>query len=302
MYLKILIIISIVLTSFLLKKAGVLSKKDGEVILNKILFYLVIPAAVFLSISQTQLSLDLIFLPLSEIGIALTCFSAAFLYAKWAKLDNRTKGVLFAGVTMMNLQMVAYPFLKFVYGDEAFVRLVLFDFAGAIMAFTFVYFIAIYYGASSEERNIKISLLKFIKVPLVWALFLGISVNLSPISLPDFIKDFLELIEKPLVPLLLVALGLYFEPRLNKMKHLLAGIFIRIGIGFAAGLLMVTIFHLEGLNQLVVLVCSIMPAGYNTLVFSAKEKLDEEFAASFVSISVIVSLILIPILSFFLGY
>lgn len=300
MYLEILIIISVILISFLLKKAGILNKKDGEVILNKVLFYVVIPAAIFLSMSQIQLSLDLFFLPLSNWGISLICLTAAFLYAKVARLENKTKGTLLVGVTMINIQMVAYPFLKLVYGDEAFARLILFEFGAACIAFTLVYFIAVYYGEVSEKKSIKESLSRFVRVPLVWVLFLGIGVNLASVSLPVFIKDLLDLIAKPLVPLLLISLGLYFEPKLNKIKHLLAGIFIRIGIGFAAGLLMVTLFNLEGLNRIVVLVSSLMPIGYNALTFSAKEKLDEEFAASLVTTSVIVSIALIPILTFFL--
>lgn len=300
MYLKILVIISIILISFLLKKAGVLSKKDGEIVLNKILFYIVIPAAIFLSISQIQLSPDLIFLPLSNWGISFICLAVALIYAKIVKLENKIKGTLLIGVTMINIQMVAYPFLKLIYGDEAFARLILFEFGAACIAFTLAYFLAVYYGGALGEKNIKESLVKFAKVPLVWALFVGLGVNMASVALPDFIKDLLELIAKPLVPLLLISLGLYFEPKLNKVKHLLAGIFIRIGIGFAAGLLMVTLFNLEGLNRIVVLVSSIMPIGYMTLVFSAKEKLDEEFAASLVTISVVVTLALIPILIFFL--
>mgnify|MGYP001582722476 FL=1 len=277
-----------------------MSKKDGEVILTKILFYVVIPAAIFLSISQVQLSSDLIFLPLSNWGISLICLAAGFLYAKITKLENKTKGTLLMGVTMINIQMVAYPFLKLIYGDEAFARLILFEFGAACIAFTLVYFLAVYYGEASEKKGIKESLNKFVKIPLVWALFLGIGVNLSSVTLPVFIKDLLDLIAKPLVPMLLISLGLYFELKFNKIKHLLAGIFIRIGVGFAAGLLMVTLFHLEGLNRIVVLVSSIMPIGYMTLAFSAKEKLDEEFAASLVTTSVIVSIALIPILTFFL--
>jgi hypothetical protein len=304
MYFKILIIICLIAVGFILKKVGIFNRGVGEALLTKVLFYVILPAAIFLNISQIPLSTELFFLPISCWGISLICFSVAFLYAKWAKLGNKTKGTLFAGTTMINLQMVAYPFLKFVYGEEAFGRLLIFEFGGYILAFTFVYFLAIYYGNPKTERKgerIKQSLIRLIKVPPIWALFLGIAVNLGRISLPVFLKDLLGLASSGMVPLLLLSLGIYFEPSLNKIKHLAAAIFIRIGIGFAAGLLMVNLFQLEGLSRTVVLIVSIMPAGYNALVFSAKEKLDEEFAASLVAISVIVSLAIIPILTFFLG-
>ncbi|MDO8558732.1 MAG: AEC family transporter [bacterium] len=303
MYLKILIITSIILTGFLLKKAGILSKKDGEVLLNKVLFYVVLPSAIFLNISKLPLSFDLIFLPISVWGIALICLAAAFLYAKLVKMPNRTKGTLFAGTTMMNMQMVAYPLISFVYGAEAFGKLLIFEFGGYLWAFTAVYFLAIYYGKSDngEGGGIGKSFKKFLKIPPIWALFSGIAVNLLSAPVPDFLKDVLAITSAPMLLLLLISLGIYFEPKINKIRDLAAAISIRIGIGLAAGFLMVTLFHLEGLSRIVVLVTSMMPAGYNTLVFSAKEKLDEEFAASLVAISVIVSLAFIPLLTLFIG-
>lgn len=71
---------------------------------------------------------------------------------------------------------------------------------------------------------------------------------------------------------------------------------IRTGIGLLLGLLFVYLFDLNGVSRTVVLVCSSAPSGLNTLVFSSMEKLDNEFAASVVSYSVIVGMILIPLL------
>lgn len=298
MYTRILIIIFIILFSYLLKKIDLLNKKDGEVILNKVIFYLVLPAAVFLTMSQIPFSVDLIFLPLSAVGIILICFVAAFLFTKWSRLERKTKGVLIISTMIMNMGMVAYPLFQFVYGKEGFARAVLFDFGNGFLTFSLVYFLAVYYG-NSAEKTVKDSLFRFLKLPPIWALLLGIGINLAQISLPVVIKDTLDLIGKPLIFLLLVSLGLYFEPKLNKIGPLLGAIFIRIGVGLIAGFLMVEIFNLEGLNRVVVLISSIMPAGYNTLVFAAKERLDEDFAASVVFATVVISLILIPILSFF---
>ena len=103
MYNKILIIILIILASFFLKKIGLFSKKDGEVILNKVVFYLVLPAAVFLAMSQISLSKELLFLPLSAAGIMLICFMASWLYARLSGLESKTKGTFIISTMIMNM-------------------------------------------------------------------------------------------------------------------------------------------------------------------------------------------------------
>lgn len=316
MYSSIFIVIGVAALGFFLKRVWpqIFNKELGDMLLGKVLFYVVLPATIFLNISQLKLSSELFLLPISVWFISFICFLVAFLYAKWVKLGNKTKGALFAGTTMINMQMVGYPFISLTYGAEAFGRLMIFEFGGYLLAFTFVYGLVVYYGAKSRaekgtkegsgearKRILQTLKQKLIAAPPIWALFLGIIVNFTQISLPGIVKDFLDVIGKPTFFMLLFSLGLYFEPKLDKIKHLAAGIFIRIGIGFAAGLLAVTLFQFEGLNRVVVLTMSIMPAGYNALVFSVKEDADKEFAASLVAISVVVSLAIIPILTFFLG-
>ncbi len=298
MYLKILVIISVALIGFLLKKVGILSKKDGEIILSKLVFNLVLPVAIFLSLSQSSLSWSLVYLPISALVIILICFAVSWLYTGAIKLNNKTKGTFIIGTMLMNTSAVAFPFFQLIYGNEGFGRVAIFDFAGAFLGFSLVYFLAVYYG-NSEKKNIRASLIKIIKTPVIWALLLGIGVNLLGFSLPIFLKETLDLIAMPITPLFLISLGLYFEPKLDKIKQLFPAIFIRFGVGLAAGLLMVKIFNLEGLNRAVVLISSVAPSAYLTLIYSVKEKLDEDFAASLVAVSVVVGLIMIPIFSFF---
>ena len=95
------------------------------------------------------------------------------------------------------------------------------DFAVAIITFSLVYFVAVHYGGEENNRGkMKESLMKTVKLPAMWAMIFGIGINLSGISLPTVITDSLDLLSKPLVPLLLIALGLYFEPKLHKIKRL----------------------------------------------------------------------------------
>jgi len=50
-----------------------------------------------------------------------------------------------------------------------------------------------------------------------------------------------------------------------------------------------------------VVVCSALPIGFNTLIFANLENMDREFAATEVSISILIALFLIPYLIWLLG-
>ena len=73
---------------------------------------------------------------------------------------------------------------------------------------------------------------------------------------------------------------------------------IRILGGLAFGILLSNLFGLEDMLRKVVIICSSAPVGYNTLVLSSLENLDKEFAASLVSISLILGIIYVPVLMF----
>ena len=98
----------------------------------------------------------------------------------------------------------------------------------------------------------------------------------------------------PTAPLVMIALGLYFEPSFKQLEYALLAVLIRMGVGLALGFGLSYLFGLTGLVRTVVISCSALPIGFNTLIFADLENLDREFAATEVSISMIVAMFLIP--------
>ncbi len=74
-----------------------------------------------------------------------------------------------------------------------------------------------------------------------------------------------------------------------------------MGVGLALGIALALIFNLHGVTRSVVVVCSALPIGFNTLIFANLENMDREFAATEVSISILIALFLIPYLIWLLG-
>ncbi|UCH84595.1 MAG: AEC family transporter, partial [Candidatus Latescibacterota bacterium] len=132
--------------------------------------------------------------------------------------------------------------------------------------------------------------------PPLWALVAGLAMNAAGIGLHPHISHFLTSIGNLVVPLVMLALGIYFSPRLVKWRLLITVLVIRSGGGLVLALVLSALFGLDGLTRSVLVICGAAPVGYNTLVFSSLAKLDVEFAASLLSTSILFALLYVPAL------
>lgn len=274
------------------KALRLLSKEDAPVLLRFVLS-VSLPAIVILSISRLQLSFDLFLIPLSAVIIVFITYFIASFMGKQLKLPKATYGSFLVGAMVMN-SAFALPFFS-IYQDGAGLALAsFFDIGNSFLIFTFIYLQAIKYG--DKAHTDKIEWKKFAKLPPLWALAVALVIKGLRLELAPVTMDFLTLLSNPTAPLVMIALGLYFEPQVKQLVPALVAVLIRNGIGLAIGFALAAIFGLEGLNRTVVITCSALPIGFNTLMFAEMENMDREFAATEVSISLIVALFLIPYL------
>ncbi|MBT5419572.1 MAG: AEC family transporter, partial [Candidatus Cloacimonetes bacterium] len=264
--------------------------------LLKIVFYVTLPALTFLSGSTAILTLKFFYLPIIAIAVVLIIFSVSFPLSKKFNLPKATQGTFIVGTLIMNTGFTL-PFVLAAYGNQGLAIYTIFDFGNTLMIFTFAYYFAIKYG---NKENSKIQIKKFLLLPPIWGLILGITYNLLKFELHPTAINFLEIVGKPTIFLVILSLGIYFSPKVTNLGKMLTVFSLRIGLGMALGLLAVYLFNIEGIMRtLVVLFCG-APVGYNTLIFASLEELDKEFAASLVSISLLLGIIYVPILIYFL--
>jgi predicted permease len=93
----------------------------------------------------------------------------------------------------------------------------------------------------------------------------------------------------------MIALGLIFEPKLKRLGSVMIAVFIRMGIGLMLGWLLCLILGLEGMTRTIIIASAGTPIGFNTLIFANLENMDKEFAASMVSISILIALVYLPL-------
>ncbi len=279
---------------FFLKLSRLLNTDHASGII-KIVFYVALPALIIQTVSSISLSWQMFLLAGLSAIIIIILFFAAKLTASIFNLSREQLGVFIIGSLIMNNGFVM-PFVVSVYGDTGFATFSFLDVGNALMVFTFVYFQAARYGSSLKKGQM---VKKIFAIPPLWALLLAIFINITDLKLSIIIVTFLEKIGQITIPLVMLALGIYFSPKFNKVATSLTVATIRIGGGFVVGLLLSVIFGLTGVTKAVLLLCASAPVGYNTLVFSTLEGLDEKLAASAISYSIIMWLICVPFILYY---
>ncbi len=292
---KILPVIFIFLLGYLLKRLGVLKQEHGDVLM-KIVFYLSIPSLVILSLTRVELNMEYALLPVISFSVIMIQFGVSLFAGKLMHLDRRTHGVLLAGTMIMNIGF-AFPFVIAAYGDEGLALMSVFDLSNALLAFTLVYYLACCYGRSGQASGMLYR--KFLLNPPLWALSAGIILNLSGTAIPPLPAKLFQILGDLTVPLLMIALGVFFNLKLIKPGPVFAGIFIRMGLGFAIGWTFCLVLGLDGLVRSIVLIGASAPVGFNSIIFASMEELDTEYAASMVSFGILAGMVLIPLIIYF---
>ena len=288
-------IILLALIGFILKKINFFDTSHADLFL-KIVFYIAIPGLIFSSFDQLVLDHQLISLPFFAAFILLFNFGLSYLLGLKLKLKRKTHGTFVLGASILNTGF-SLPFVLAILGEDGVSRLILFDLGNVFLVITLLYYFSCKMGSNDYSRKIVLKKLTT-STPLL-ALIIAMTLNLTNIHLPDFLLDLSYKIGNMVIPLIMFALGIYFNPKFVHLKLSVITIFIRMVIGFLVGLLIVYLFNLRGLERTIIMVGTSAPVGFNTLTFSSLENLDKEFAASLLSYSILIGIFSVPLIIFF---
>lgn len=289
---RILPLILFFLLGLLLRQLKLLAKEDAPVLLRFVL-NVCLPALMVLAIYRVELASDMLLIPFCAMLVVFAMYGISSLVGRKLSMPGPTFGSFLVGTMILNTAY-SLPFFQAAFGDEGLARASLFDIGNTFLIFTFSYYNAIKYGDNSHTDRIQWN--KFLKLPPLWAMAAAFAVKLLNLRIPELGVNFLELTGQPTGLIMMIALGLTFAPKLSHLGKALIAVFIRMGLGLGIGLLLALVFGLEGIPRTVVIACSALPVGFNTLIFADRENMDREFAATMVSISILIALGLTPLL------
>jgi predicted permease len=131
--------------------------------------------------------------------------------------------------------------------------------------------------------------------PPLWGLAAAVAIRLAHVAPPTVFLDSFDLASRSAGSLLLIALGLKFEPTFRRPKLLALSLVLRFGLGALVGAVFVRAMALKGLDARVAVFAATAPIGFNAITFAELEHLDTEFAASQVSVGLITAIALSPL-------
>lgn len=283
---------------YYLKKQKIFDADFGRTLL-KFVFYVAAPALSLRAISQVHLDFSLVAIFL--LPVVLTVLSYVLVKPLEKKISLTPKQFsVFLMATMIINSGFTLPFIISLVGDAGAARVSLFNVTNNIMVFGWAYSIAIAYGERGRLSGIELAK-KVMFSPAFASLIIALLLNVTHSPIPQFLQPTLNLLADLTSPLILVALGLIMEVKLMFPLQTLQSLFFRMIVGLGVGALFVKIFGLTDVNRITALMLSASPVGFNTVTFSALEKLDDEFAASIVSMGLIAGLIVMSALAFYLS-
>lgn len=295
---KVVPVNSIFLIGYILKNRKILKAEDGGIFL-KLAFYILIPAMLFNSTRKMDLSWGILLYP-SLIAIVQTLMNGVGrgLY-KVSNAKATDRPVVISSLMVMNAGFIIPFFIAF-YGQDEVWRVGLFDFGNALITFSITYSIFLNSKTGRSKLDFK-KTLGVLKSPPVLAIFLGFLFNFLGLETPKSIDILAGNLTNLVGPMIMLALGLYFNPKIPQKLLTLSIIATKFIVGGIIATILSSLFGLEGTTKAVMYLMACSPVGTNILTFSMLSDSDMSLASGIVSLSTLVSLFLIPALLMYLN-
>lgn len=297
---KTLPLIAIFVIGFLLKKAGVLKKEYGDPIATLVI-WIVAPAVIVGSLAKTELSAELMYLPLIAVLAVNSLLAIGWFASKTLGLTGKTRGAWIITFPTLEGGTVGYAVMLAVFGALGLSRIVLFDFGNALFEFTAIYLLAAVLGNTAGERKSFWELLwKTVTTPLVLAIPIGLGLNFFHVTNP-FLWSVLEIVGAGLITLVMLMVALEFEPKISSFKLPMLMLCLQVPTSIFVAWALTSMFGLQGIERTATFVGICLPTSIMGLVFAKKNNLDSEFAANVIALGLPFSLMFLPILIHFLA-
>jgi predicted permease len=202
---------------------------------------------------------------------------------------------LYLPIVFANLINIPLPIIYLAFGEEGAAQAILMYIPQGLLLYSVGLYVA------SKQGSMRQGLRTMLRTPLIYAAVIGLGLNLLNVSLPEVLVDSVKFMGQAAVPLMLLILGSTIGRfRLTQIGLTLGAGFIRMGVGFGLGMLVVWLLGIEGVPRAVVIFESAMPAAVVTSVLCAKYKNQQELVSSVVLATTLAAIGVIPALLYYL--
>lgn len=257
--------------------------------ISQLALYVLAPALVADTIYRTTLAASSA-LRLT-LGYLLSCavlYGIAMAVGRGGKLAASTRKGLLATTLFANVGNMGLPLCAFAFGEAGLERALVYFIASAVV--TFGLGPALLVGDRWDK-----SLGAILKLPLAWALGLGLVWRVTGIALPYNLDGGIEMLGTAAIPVVLVVLGMQLAAtpwEVGPYELFAAGLRLLVGPAVAWGV--GTLVRLEGLDLQVFLMQSAMPSAVNAVVLVGEFGGDVARVARTIVLSTLLSFLSLP--------
>ena len=290
-------ILSIVLMiglGYFLKRIDFLSSKDIDPF-NKIVMYILLPCMIFHALYNADLAmiLKLGILPFVILFSSLITGIVSYLILKQFKLDDKKLWSVLVTVMIANTAFMCYTVTLGIYGQDGFLRAIFCDIATLITFLALSFVLTLKFGGTAKKSVKKIALF-----PPLWAVILGILLNILNIPIGSVLENTINYLGQGAIPLIMIALGLSIDlGAISRSKSMIAftsvmklAFFPLVAFIFASQIGLINLEHTISVVE------AAMPSGMMSLLLAISYKLDYELTSDCILINTVISLITLPLI------
>ncbi|MDO8848151.1 MAG: AEC family transporter [Coriobacteriia bacterium] len=291
-------VIALVAVGVVLRVTGLLTADDARP-LNTVLIWVALPALIFSAVKGSPLDPSFALLPAIGWLVVLFGLAVAWGLVKLLKLEGPTAGAFIMVAVFGNTAYVGYPVASALLGDSGLVRAIFSDvFGNTAAVISLGTIVASHYGA----HDVKVNPLKeIVTFPPFIALALALVLHSVPI--PDLVTSWLDALGKIVVPVIMISVGLTLKPRALRGHLGRASIvaFMKLIVLPLVALVLGLLLLPDPASRRIAVLEAGVPTMMLIMIMGLRFKLDVDFIASAILVTMLGSVLTIPLLQLLIG-
>ena len=269
--------------------------KDSPQVLNMFALYVSLPALILLKIPQLQLGREALVAAIVPWGMLLLSVVLILLAARKFAWSRTKIGVLLLVVPVGNTSFMGVPMVNAFFGSAGIPYLIVYDQVGTMLIFALYGSLILAIYGREGALNIASVARRALTFPPTIAAVAGLA--LRPWPYPEEVVTILHGISQSLTPLVMTAIGLQLNWRLNRhvFGPLSCGLLIKLLIAPVVALAVCRLLGLGGLPVDVAVFEAGMPPMVTAGALAVVAGMESELAVALVGIGIIVSFVTLPL-------
>jgi predicted permease len=264
--------------------------------------YLMSPFLAFRTFYSNELTMDYFYIVLFSLILTVVLLLIVWLTALAMKATRPERSAMILGGVFMNSGNYGAPVVLFAFGAVGF------DYAVIMMVFQSLLMntVGIFFASlgGEEKATWRESFQRVVRMPLIYAAFLGLALQLLHVHVPNTLMEGISLVADASIPTVMLVLGMQLAVIAKKRvayRYVTAVSVIRMALSPLLAVAIVYFMPINDLLKAVIILQSSMPAAANTTMFALQFGTEPDLVSFTTFITTLLSILTIPIVLLFLG-